>query len=163
MTPVIATVVCSEKHATCILLQFQHIFVARPLTVPDKGAPFLMEVVTMTTAVSRVETVVVRSPHILHTILSCCIPSATSQPSLIHGTLQLPPDQLCSLPGCTSPRNIDPSTGKQYEYCGKVHYLEHQRSLAVGGTCHCISIRFHLLLMYMQDIKTIFSEKVSGI
>ena len=140
MAPVIVTVVCSEKHATCILLQFQHISDARPLTVPDKGTQFPMEVVTMTTAVSRVETVVVRSPHILHTILSCYMPSATSQPSLIHGTPQLPPDQLCSLPGCTNPRNIDPSTGKQYEHCGKLHYLEHQRSLAIRGKISILNL-----------------------
>ena len=43
------------------------------------------------------------------------------------------PDQLCSLPGCTRRRDVDLSTGKPYEHCGKAHYLEHQRSLAVGG------------------------------
>ena len=31
-------------------IQSQHTFDARLLTVPDKGTPFLMEVVTMTTA-----------------------------------------------------------------------------------------------------------------
>ena len=43
--------------------------------------------------------------------------------------VSLSPDQLCILPGCTLPKHVDPITGKSYDHCGRIHYLQHQRRL----------------------------------
>eukprot|EP00731_Ephydatia_muelleri_P002147 Em0001g2147a len=49
-----------------------------------------------------------------------------------HKQPQLPPDQTCSLPGCSRPKCIEPVTGRRHDYCGKRHALEHRRALQTG-------------------------------
>ena len=50
------------------------------------------------------------------------------------------PHNRCSLPGCSAPRYIDPSTGSEHDFCGRTHAREATVRAALPATLQALAL-----------------------